>query len=266
MPNLLSPAARRAATALLLWPLAIPPGLAQVTVDPRALDELAPPKAAAPARKPASATKPASTAIDGPHQTPPPLGALPVPPAAKPATAKTGPAKPATTTMPAVAPPAPVLPPPIEVPTRPATPPPPTPVVADAPGQFGKIPGGLRITFGRERAELNPDTAAAIRTLAHAGGPGSDTTFSVTAYAAGAADDPSSARRLSLSRALAVRSALMGEGVPSVRIYVKALGANLPEASPVPADRVDITAAPPGLAAPAPPARPATSTPDKAAP
>ena len=57
------------------------------------------------------------------------------------------------------------------------------------------------------------------------------------AYAAGAENESSKARRLSLSRALAVRSYLIAEGVRSTRIDVRALG-NKTEAEP--ADRVDL--------------------------
>ena len=57
------------------------------------------------------------------------------------------------------------------------------------------------------------------------------------AYAAGTPEDPSTARRLSLSRALAVRSALMADGVTSSRIYVRALGATGGDEAP---DRVDL--------------------------
>lgn len=153
--------------------------------------------------------------------------------------------------MPAVPPPPPVLPPPIEVPFRPVEPPSSAPVATDAPGGFEKIPGGLRITFGNGRADLNPNTLAALKTLAHTATPGSNTVFNVTGYAAGAPDDPSTPRRLSLSRAVAVRGVLMGEGVASTQIYVKALGAALP-AQEMPADRVDITSAiGPGVPAPA---------------
>ena len=42
---------------------------------------------------------------------------------------------------------------------------------------------------------------------------GGNTSFNVVAYAAGTPEDPSTARRLSLSRALAVRSALIADGV-----------------------------------------------------
>ena len=57
------------------------------------------------------------------------------------------------------------------------------------------------------------------------------------AYAEGDSANASKARRLSLSRALQVRSYLIDKGVRSTRIDVRALGANVPSG---PADRVDI--------------------------
>ncbi len=57
------------------------------------------------------------------------------------------------------------------------------------------------------------------------------------AYADGDEDNASKARRLSLSRALAVRSFLIDQGVRSTRIEVRALGNKVPEG---PADRVDV--------------------------
>ena len=60
----------------------------------------------------------------------------------------------------------------------------------------------------------------------------------VVAYAA-SQGNTSAARRLSLSRALAVRSYLIDKGIRSTRIDVRAMGA--PEAaSSGPADRVDL--------------------------
>ena len=56
------------------------------------------------------------------------------------------------------------------------------------------------------------------------------------AYAEGTAETASQARRLSLSRALAVRSFLINQGVHSTRMDVRALG-NKVEGGP--ADRVD---------------------------
>jgi len=57
------------------------------------------------------------------------------------------------------------------------------------------------------------------------------------AYAEGDEDNASKARRLSLSRALAVRSFLIDQGVHSTRIEVRALGNKVPDG---PADRVDV--------------------------
>ncbi len=57
------------------------------------------------------------------------------------------------------------------------------------------------------------------------------------AYASGTPETASRARRMSLSRALAVRSYLIKQGVRSTRMDVRALGNNV-EGSP--ADRVDI--------------------------
>ncbi|MBX2833069.1 MAG: OmpA family protein [Rhodospirillales bacterium] len=57
------------------------------------------------------------------------------------------------------------------------------------------------------------------------------------AYAEGDGANASKARRLSLSRALQVRSYLIDQGVRSTRIDVRALGSNVPSG---PADRVDI--------------------------
>jgi outer membrane protein OmpA-like peptidoglycan-associated protein len=59
----------------------------------------------------------------------------------------------------------------------------------------------------------------------------------VMAYAAGDPESESAARRMSLSRALAIRTLLIEEGVRSTRIDVRALG-DRTEKQPV--DRVDI--------------------------
>jgi hypothetical protein len=59
----------------------------------------------------------------------------------------------------------------------------------------------------------------------------------IIAYAAGTADSASQARRLSLSRALAVRAYLIERGVASTRLDVRALGHQTDGGSP---DRVDI--------------------------
>ena len=57
------------------------------------------------------------------------------------------------------------------------------------------------------------------------------------AYAGGENLSASKARRLSLSRALAIRSYLIGKGVRSTRIDVRALGNKVPSGKP---GRVDL--------------------------
>jgi outer membrane protein OmpA-like peptidoglycan-associated protein len=181
--------------------------------------------------------------------------------AGKPGLPPATPAKLPAVIVPTAPPAAPDLPPPIIVPTRPPPPPAPVPVTPGAPGAATTSAEGLRVTFGPERADLNPDSDAAITALAHAA-PAPDSSFTITAYAAGG-DDPSTPRRLSLSRALAVRGALMEAGIASVRIYVKALGASAPSIAEGPPDRVDIVvglgqgpAQTPAPAAPPPKAAP----------
>jgi outer membrane protein OmpA-like peptidoglycan-associated protein len=61
----------------------------------------------------------------------------------------------------------------------------------------------------------------------------------LVAYASGLPDQASQARRISLSRAITVRSYLMEQGVKSARIDVRALG-NRSDGGPQ--DRVDIVA------------------------
>lgn len=110
------------------------------------------------------------------------------------------------------------------------------PVSADAAGEATPIPGGVRVTFGPGKADLNPATADALRGLGHTLAATANGSIKVQAYATGTPDDPSTPRRVSLSRALAARAVLMSEGLPSVRIYVYALGA--PAGGPT--DRVDV--------------------------
>ena len=86
----------------------------------------------------------------------------------------------------------------------------------------------------------------------------------MVATAAGSADDPSTPRRLSLSRALAARAVLITEGIASTRIYVRALGASGPPDGPP--DRVDVSAGLPGAPPPAAAPRGSTAAPAGPAP
>ena len=132
------------------------PAAAQVTVEPKALDNL---DGTAPAETPKPPARPT------PRPAPRPAPSRPVrPPVHAP---EPPPPKPQLPPVPTTPPPLPVIPPAIPVPTRPPPPAIPVPIVADAPGEATVLPDGLRITFGADRADLNKDTDAALRDLAH---------------------------------------------------------------------------------------------------
>ena len=208
------------------------PARAQVHVDAGALDRLSGP--ATPDAPAAKHTAPASHHAT--HKPTPPPRTASKPPAK--AVAKPAPAPPPAPVAIAPAPPAVAVlaPPPPLPPVRPL-PPPVIPEVPDAVGDASPIPGGLRVTFGADKAELNPATVAALRGLGKRLAASPDADVNVFAYAAGAADDPSTPRRLSLSRALAARAVLMSENIASTRIYLRALGSTPSQGPP---DRVDV--------------------------
>ncbi len=166
-----------------------------------------------PAGGPASAGH--ATASAGPAT--PTAPAPPTAPATRTPPAATLPAAP-----PAVASLAPIPPP--AAPTT-ATPPAPPPVSATAGTTATPQNTGLRLVFKPDESDLSPAANGAIGELVKATPTGDTVTFNVVAYAAGVADDPSAARRTSLARGLSVRAALLADGVPSTRIYVRALGA-----------------------------------------
>jgi outer membrane protein OmpA-like peptidoglycan-associated protein len=94
----------------------------------------------------------------------------------------------------------------------------------------------LRIAFSGEAATLTDPAKGEIKQLAGALAKDQALRIQVKAYASGK-EDASKARRLSLSRALAVRSYLIEQGIGSTRIDVRALG-NTAEGGP--SDRVDL--------------------------
>jgi outer membrane protein OmpA-like peptidoglycan-associated protein len=230
-------------TALLC---AAGPTQAQVTVDLQALDAVTGAKSSASrpaARKPTPSPRRIAAARSGKHSTrhvaetpatapqtataSPPPTVTPAPqPEPPPATLPTAP--PANIAMAPVPPPPPVA--------QPAAPPPP-PISDTATSAATATGTGLRVTFGAGQADLNPASADAIKGIVQSAPGGDNVSFNVVAYAAGTPEDPSTARRLSLSRALAVRSALMADGVSSSHIYVRALGATGGDEAP---DRVDL--------------------------
>ncbi|HEY1720810.1 MAG TPA: OmpA family protein [Magnetospirillaceae bacterium] len=99
--------------------------------------------------------------------------------------------------------------------------------------------GGTQVTipFAKDGASLSDDARGALGSVAKSALADAAIQIQVLAYASGDEDNASKARRLSLSRALAVRSYLIDQGVHSTRIEVRALGNKVPEG---PADRVDL--------------------------
>jgi outer membrane protein OmpA-like peptidoglycan-associated protein len=233
---------------LLLMP---PAAHAQVTIDLRALEALpnAPRPMAPPRPQPVLRTVPpgpaATAALPLPPVPPNAASASAGPSATSVASAANGPAPPATaptpppatlpTGAPAVASLAPIPPPAVPATTAPPAPP---PVSATAGTTATAENAGLRLVFKADQSDLSPASSSAIEELVKATPKGDTVTYNVVAYAAGVADDPSIARRLSLARGLSVRAALIADGVASTRIYVRALGASAGDGPP---DRVDLT-------------------------
>ena len=94
-----------------------------------------------------------------------------------------------------------------------------------------------RIDFTPAATELSPAGRRSLAELAGRLRGAPEAPVAIRAYA-GAAGDGMSARRVSLGRALAVRSFLISEGVSSARLSVQAFDASAAEG---PAERVDIS-------------------------
>lgn len=95
----------------------------------------------------------------------------------------------------------------------------------------------VRLIFSPSRTKLDSSKETSLIALARTAGNGQHR-IQIKAFASTAPDQhPSHARRLSLSRALAVRSHLIKQGVPSTIIDVRALGE---PKDGMPADRVDV--------------------------
>ncbi|MBX6321908.1 MAG: OmpA family protein, partial [Rhodospirillaceae bacterium] len=97
--------------------------------------------------------------------------------------------------------------------------------------------GQVRIVFPEGATEVPADAIPELDALAEKLMKDEEARIQLLAYASGGPDAASKARRISLSRALAVRSYLIGKGVRSTRMDVRALGNTVPGD---PADRVDI--------------------------
>lgn len=212
----------------------IPPG----GVAAPARVTLAPPPPPAPPAPAAPAPIPAPTIIASPPP-PPPEPASP-PPMPEPVVTTTATMMP----EPEPAPAPPPEPEPVAAPEPPPAPEPvaePAPVVAALPAAVpvgGMAPGEeMRLLFDGDSAELAGDASTQLSDLAAQLTADEGLRVQVKAYASGSGGSASTARRISLSRALAVRAHLIGEGVRSTRIDVRALG-NKSEDGP--AERVDV--------------------------
>lgn len=208
-------------------------------------------KRAAPARRTATKAAPRKLTTKPVVQRPRP----PAPPkiAARPVPAPKAPAVPPPPTRNAAAPIAPP-PPPAPPPAAPAIKPPPAQKVVSQPvtpapkqtaslppqtGPSGSLAAGqqFRLTFGAGQAAVENAAGSQLDNIAKSLKGNEALRLQLLAYSGGASQTPSQARRLSLSRALAVRSHLIKQGVRSTRIDVRALG-NKSEGGPP--DRVDV--------------------------
>lgn len=222
---LLTPPKRTAAVA----PVKRAPSAAEIEAEVSAK--------AAPAPKPAP-----QAAAPTPIVTPPPA---PVEPPAPPAPVVEAPAAP-TPIAPAeplaVAPPAVPEPPPMAAAPEPqrlaAVTPPAAPTVPAAPAipQAATPVATVALAFEAEDARLNETHRALLKDVVARLSNEPEANVQLLAYAQG--ENRSKARRLSLSRALAVRSYLLSQDVRNTRIEVRALG-DQPPATGRP-DRVDV--------------------------
>lgn len=216
------PPARRAPTEKVAALPAQPPA-AQPPRDPT---RPPPPPviAAMPAPSPSPPLAPQAAPLSQPP-APPPVAAVP-PPAPR-AAATTIPSPAASIPVP---PPAPAArPAPAEPPSQAALPlPPAAPPAARA----------LQIAFAAGDSRLPAAAQGGLKELAERMKTQESLRLQIVAYAAGDDLSASAARRLSLSRALAVRTFLIDAGVRGTRIDVRALGDKV---SDQPANRVDLS-------------------------
>lgn len=195
-----------------------------------------PPPPQVAARPPAT---PSSTAGAPAVPAPP---AIPAPPVAAGAGAAavgaTAAATAATPAAPAASPPAAPAPPPAASQKTPA-PPAATQTASLPPAKAGALAPGkqFRLLFDAGAPAVSSASKQSLDDVAKALSADSALRLQLLAYAGGNSETDSQARRLSLSRALGVRSYLIEKGVRSTRIDVRALGN---KSAGGPADRVDV--------------------------
>ena len=170
---------------------------------------------------------------------------------AAPAPAAVPPAKPAPVAKakPKAPPPAPIVEPTPKVTKTEAPEAPPAPEAKEAPAnqQASLQPadaqsesGSLRLAFPADQTKLPAAAKDRLMALAEKMKGQDNMRLQLMAYAGGSSLSSSLARRMSLSRALSVRSFLIENGVRSTRIDVRALGNKTTEE---PVNRVDLNVA-----------------------
>lgn len=239
----------KAASQLLIEPKAPPPSPApsaapapqavtqqDLAAAPEAMPETAPEMAPEPPAAPEPAPAPADMGASA--ETPPSQSmTAPEPPSVPAVSAPELPKPQVTAPQPEAAVESPQAPDLVAPPAAPETA---APSAAAPSGQSAALPGALgpkRIDFAAGSAELTAVARQTLDGIAARMQSKKSIRAQLLAYAADAGDGGSQARRLSLSRALAVRAYLIDKGVRSTRLDVRALGSNVPDGPP---DRVDI--------------------------
>lgn len=113
----------------------------------------------------------------------------------------------------------------------------PAPQVARLPDGVEENEADLSLQFASDSADINSLAEGVLDELVQIMKQDEGLRVQLLAYAEGTAETASRARRLSLSRALAVRSYLIDRGVRSTRMDVRALGNSVAQG---PEDRVDV--------------------------
>ena len=111
------------------------------------------------------------------------------------------------------------------------------PAQKSAPAAKGAVPKNIEVLFAAGSADLSSDAQATLDKLADSLKGDEKSRLQLLAYANEDQASPSKSRRMSLSRALAVRSHLIAKGIRSTRIDVRALGDQVPGGDP---NRVDL--------------------------
>jgi outer membrane protein OmpA-like peptidoglycan-associated protein len=196
--------------------------------------------AAIPPAPPAeAATEAASPSPETAPPPPPPSEAKAAPVPVKPATPTVAPPSRVPTASPSHAAETAMAAPPSLPPAPPVAATPVTPVAAPA-AVAAAAGGSTRVLFAAGAADLpdaaKPELDALVQRLSS----NDEARLQLVAHASGSSDQANEARRISLQRALAVRSYLIEHGIASTRMDVRALGNRSDSAAGDPLDRVDV--------------------------